>query len=107
MRFALLLITACSIGDNLSTPDAAIEPTTCDELEAITTDAPDVGEVLLDGYIRTPEISYHCDGVTTWTYYARRRDGRLGSYGRFEIGTSRCKWVDALDERTPALGTCP
>lgn len=103
-----LAIGACAVGDNELAP-ATPDPTTCEGLEAITVAAPDVGEVLLDGYARTRGISYHCDDVTTWSYYARRRldDGRLGSYGRLRVGLSECAWFDALDSRTPATGTCP
>lgn len=104
--FLLLLLLASACGDNIE-PEVA-DPTTCDDLTAITVDATDVGEVMLGAYVRTPGISYHCDNETTWSYWARRRidDGRLGSYGRFVVGSDRCAWFDAIDERTPAVGGC-
>jgi hypothetical protein len=103
----LVLLVAC--GDNSSevAVDAARDPITCSGLEAITVPADDVGEVLLDARVITPGISYAC-GASTWTYWTRRRvdDGRLGSYGKFRIGSTECAWFDAIDSRTPATGAC-
>jgi hypothetical protein len=112
-RSLALALAAC--GDNVleptlgAAPPAAIDPTSCEGFAAISEPAADVGEVLLETRVITPGISYTCDDVTVWSYWARRRldDGRLGSYGKFRIASTECAWFDALETRTPAVGTCP
>jgi hypothetical protein len=110
---SLAFIVACGDNDLDPLPDAgslaAIDPTSCEGLAAISEPAPDLGEVLLETRVITPGVSYTCDGERTWTYWARRRvdDGRIGSYGKFRIASTECAWFDALETRTPATGVCP
>src|SRR5689334_3373216 len=107
MRIVLFLaLAACGDNHLEALPDAgqlaAIDPTSCDGLEAITEPAPDIGEVLLATRVITPGVSYTCDGATTWTYWSRRRvdNGEVGSYGKFKIGSTDCAWFAALDTRS-------
>jgi hypothetical protein len=110
-----LAFSLAACGDNHLEPtldagrSAPLDPTSCEGLGAISEPAPDVGEVLLETRVITPGISYTCDGVRVWSYWARRRldDGRLGSYGKFRIASTECAWFDALETRTPAVGACP
>lgn len=111
----ILLLVGCSLGDNVPQPDAAITPdalpTTCAGWQLLTVPADDVGEVRLSGRVITPGVSYLCTdptlpAPTTWSYWARRWDGRLGSYGKTTPGSTICEWRDAIGSRTPALGRC-
>lgn len=108
---SLALFAAC--GDNLMAPDAgalaALEPTSCEGFASLTEPAAGIGEVLLATRVITPGVSYTCDGERTWTQWTRRRidDGRIGSYGKFRIASTECAWFDALETRSPAIGTCP
>lgn len=107
IKLVLVLLASACAADS-GAPDAGIivpqDP--CPELESTTEPALDVGEVKLDKYLVTPGVWYSCGGYT-WSSHARRRNGVLGSYGRPSEVSTRCRWQDALDARTPALGVCP
>ena len=97
----LVAIAACGVDEPADLPN------TNEGWEAITEAAPDVGEVRVpDAPFFTPGVSYlAADEVSTWSYWPRRWNGQLGTYGRGTNQSTVVTWLDAIEDRTPALGT--
>lgn len=67
----------------------------------ITEPAPDVAEVLVPVLnFATPGESYTAeDGGSTWSTWARRYEGRLGTYGKLDQDAPVCSWWYAVESR--------